>query len=126
MNFVTAMAFSAGIACLAACVTAPDRSDPGAFNLHHRGKVPADQVPAFTDCVMDGFAKAHFLLTKISVRQQRRATGFRVDATVGDNPMSLASVDIFDDGRVELFERALFEMLGERAAFAACVDRFGK
>lgn len=47
----------------------------------------------------------------------------RIETTVGDHPMALASADIFDDGRVELFERTQFEMLVERAAFATCLDR---
>lgn len=106
-----------------ACAT-PDRSDPGAFTSYRQDQVPPSRVPAFTDCLMDGFSKATWFGSTLSMRQHRRALGVRIETSVDAKPMALASADIFDDGRVELFERRLFQMLDERAAFVACLDRF--
>jgi len=110
---------------LAACVTAPTRSDPSAFALVQQGQIPASSVRAFTDCLMDGFNAAHFILTNITVRQQRRTEGYRVEALT--NSALLVSADISENGRVELFESrtaALINTSGERKAFASCLDRF--
>lgn len=123
--FNSFISFAALIAALflAACAL-PDRSDPGAFTSYRQGEIPLPRVPAFTDCVMDGFTKAKWIGSSLTMRQQRRALGVRVETSVDAKPAALASADIFDDGRVELFERKHFQMLDERAAFDACLERF--
>lgn len=110
---------------IAAC-TAPTRSDPSAFSLIQRGKIQKSDIQDFTACVMDGFGESHFILTNITVRQQRRTNGYRVEALT--NSALLISADILDSGQVELFESttaALINTSGERETFSACLERFG-
>ena len=69
---------------------------------------------------------AHFLMTNVESRQTRRTDGYRVETynRVG----ILVSADIFDDGRVELFEAkaaALINATGERDSFKKCLDGLG-
>ncbi len=111
---------------LAGCVAAPTRSEPDEFKSLQRGRVPATNVAAFTDCLMDGFGSAHFSLTNVSTRQQRRADGYRVETETSG--ILLVSADIFESGLVELFESsaaALINTVGEREAFSKCLARLG-
>ena len=87
---------------LTACVTAPTRSDPGAFALTQSGKIPTSSTQPFTDCVMDGFDSSSAILTNVSVRQQRRTERYRVEVLTHSSV--LLSADVFDNGRVELYE----------------------
>jgi hypothetical protein len=110
---------------LAGCVAAPTRTDPGAFKSLHAGRVPVSSVGGFTDCLMDGFNSAHSVLTNVSIRQQRRSDGYRVEAMT--NSAVLVSADILENGRVELLESsaaALINTMGEREAFSKCLARF--
>ena len=114
------------ILCSIAACTAPTRADPSAFSLIQKGKIQVSDIQDFTACVMDGFGESHFILTNITVRQQRRPNGYRVEALT--NSSLLISADILDSGQVELFESstaALINTSGERAAFSACLERFG-
>jgi hypothetical protein len=111
---------------LAGCASAPTRTDADAFKSLQSGRIPPSSVPAFTDCVMDGFSSAHYAITNVSARQQRRTDGYRVEATT--NGILLVSADILESGRVELLESsaaALINTNGERQAFSKCLDRFG-
>ena len=108
-----------------ACVTAPTRSDTAAFALTQSGEIPASSAQPFTDCLMDGFDASSFMLTNVSVRQQRRTERYRVEVLTRSSV--LLSADVFDDGRVELYESsaaALVNLSGERKAFADCLSRF--
>ena len=87
---------------LAACVTAPTRSDPKAFTLTQNGEVPASSTQLFVDCLMDGFDASSLMLTNVSVRQQRRTERYRVETLTHSSV--LLSADVFDNGRVELYE----------------------
>jgi hypothetical protein len=112
---------------LAACVTAPTRSTSGAFTLTQSGDIPASDSQPFTDCLMDGFDASSFMLTNVSIRQQRRTERYRVEVLTHSSV--LLSADVFDNGRVELYESsaaALVNLSGERKAFADCLDRFSK
>jgi len=71
---------------------------------------------------MDGFDRAHLTLTSVHTRQQRRANGYRIETMV--NATALVSVDISDDGRVEMLESTAALMIDtsdERRAFTECV-----
>jgi hypothetical protein len=112
---------------LAACVSAPTRSDSGAFALTQTGEIPASSAQPFTDCLMDGFDASSFMLTNVSVRQQRRTERYRVEVLTYSSV--LLSADVFDNGRVELYESsaaALVNLSRERKAFAGCLDRYLK
>jgi hypothetical protein len=113
------------ISLLTACVAAPTRSDPGAFALTQSGQIPASNTQPFTDCLMDGFDSSSAILTNVSVRQQRRTERYRVEVLTHSSV--LLSADVFDNGRVELYESstaALINLSGERKAFADCLSRF--
>jgi hypothetical protein len=74
---------------------------------------------------MDGFDSSSAILTNVSVRQQRRTERYRVEVLTHSSV--LLSADVFDNGRVELYESstaALINLSGERKAFADCLGRF--
>ena len=121
LSFVSAFI----IFLMTACVTAPPRSSQNAFKLIHEGHVSVKSTQAFTDCLMDGFDVASFVLTTASVRQQRRVEGYRVEVIT--NSAVLISADVFDTGYVKLFESevaALVPTTEERNVFAECLEKF--
>ncbi len=110
---------------LAGCVSAPLRSDVSAFALLQSGQIAPSSVQAFADCVLDGFNDSHYIITNITVRQQRRSDGFRVETLT--HSAILISADVLFDGKVALFESraaALIDTSGERKAFAVCIERY--
>lgn len=110
--------------CLSACA-GPTRDEPGAFKMLADGMVAKSNAPAFADCLLDGFDKAHYAFTIVNVRQQRRADSFRVETTSHSTVM--VSADVFDDGKVRLYESsqaALLNTSGEREAFQRCLERY--
>lgn len=115
------------ILILTACVASNRRTDPKAFQSKQTGRIDKKDVPAFTDCVMDSFSQSHFIMTGFNVKQQRRTDGYRVETFSGGGSMIIMSADIFDDGRVELFEAeaaALINTQGECAAFSECLKKY--
>jgi hypothetical protein len=87
--------------------------------------VAKSTAPAFADCLLDGFDKAHYALTIVNVRQQRRADSFRVETMSHSTVM--VSADVFDDGKVRLYESsqaALLNTRGEKEAFQRCLGRY--
>lgn len=113
------------ISLMTACVTAPPRSSQNAFKLIQEGRISVKSTQAFTDCLMDGFDAASFVLTTASVRQQRRVEGYRVEVIT--NSAVLISADVFDTGYVKLFESevaALVPTTEERNVFAECLKKF--
>lgn len=114
------------ITCLmTACVTAPPRSSQNSFKLIQEGHIPVKNSQSFTDCLMDGFDAASFVLTTASVRQQRRVEGYRVEVIT--NSAVLISADVSDTGYVKLFESevaALVPTKEEHNVFAGCLKRF--
>lgn len=116
------------VTLLTACGAVPTREDPDAFFSVARGRVALRSTAVFADCVMDGFNKAHSLMANVSTRQQRRAKGLRVETFAGGR-FPIASVDVLDDGEVELLEAkaaALINTQGEKDAFASCLARYGE
>ena len=110
---------------MTACVTAPPRSSQSAFKLIQEGRIPIKNTQGFTDCLMDGFDVASFVLTTASVRQQRRVEGYRVEVIT--NSAVLISADVSDTGYVKLFESevaALVPTKEEQNVFAGCLKRF--
>jgi len=121
LSFVSAVI----IFLMTACVTAPPRSSQNAFKLIQEGRISVKSTQAFTDCLMDGFDVASFVLTTASVRQQRRVEGYRVEVIT--NSAVLISADVFDTGYVKLFESevaALVPTTEERNVFAECLKKF--
>ena len=122
LSFVSAFFLT----CLmTACVTAPPRSSQSAFKLIQEGHISVKNTQAFTDCLMDGFDVASFVLTTAGVRQQRRVEGYRVEVIT--NSAVLISADVSDNGHVKLFESevaALVPTTEERNVFAACLKQF--
>jgi hypothetical protein len=111
---------------LTGCVSSPTRTDVEAFTIAATGVIEPKNVQAFTDCLMDGFDKAHWILTSATTRQQRRSNSYRVESFAGGDIL-LISVDVFDDGNTRLFESksaALVNTSGERAAFGRCLEKF--
>ena len=111
---------------LAACVAAPTRTETDAFFILKEGRVAPQNVRAFSDCLLDGFDKAHSVFTNSTSRQQRRADSFRVE-TLGGGRILTISADAFDDGRVVLNESkaaALINTSGQREAFDTCLEKY--
>ena len=111
---------------LSACIKMPTRANTEDFKIIQKGRIAPADVLMFTDCVMDGFEKSHFILTQFNVRQSRRSTGYRVDSCAGGTSHILMSADIFDDGRVALWESSaavLIDTKGERKAFSECLKK---
>lgn len=110
-----------------ACSAAPTRDDASAFKLLQEGKVQPKSTQVFADCLLDGFDKAHYMLTNSTSRQQRRSDSYRVE-TLGGGRMITVSADVFDDGRVLLHESrsaALINTTGQRDAFQKCLSQYG-
>ena len=124
---LTRFAFAALVVLLlAACAAAPTRTDTDAFFVLKEGRIAPTSVRAFTDCLLDGFDKAHFVLTNSTSRQQRRTDSFRVE-TLGGGRIITISADVFDDGRVVLNESksaALINTSGQREAFDRCQAQY--
>jgi hypothetical protein len=126
MRKFTAILITAIPGFLCACGAAPTRLDKAAFTSLQQGKVPPQKTQEFTDCLMDGFSTSHGALANISVRQQRRAEGMRVEAVT--NAIILVSVDVLNTGQVEIYESssaALVNTSGERETFKKCLELLG-
>ncbi|MEQ1622772.1 MAG: hypothetical protein ABL919_15305, partial [Methylococcales bacterium] len=89
---------------------------------------PTD-VPAFVDCVMDGFSRLNLALTTASSKQTKRTDGYRVE-TYSNNRL-IVSADVLNSGNVELFEQkaahGLFDVWstnGELTTFDRCLKKY--
>ena len=121
----TLISLSLVLLLLSAC-SVPTRVNTEAFKLVHEGRVPPKSTQAFTDCLMDGFDEAHFTYTNVAIRQQRRSDSYRVEEFM--NSGLIVSADVFDDGRVQLFESVVADFIytsREREAFAKCLMQYG-
>ena len=106
------------------------RLDEDQFDSIQSGQINSSKVPAFVDCLMDGFGKLNIALTTAVPKQTQRANGFRVETYV-DNKLLIMSADVFYDGKVELFEQknshSLFSVWsteGEKTAFDQCLKKY--
>ena len=117
------------VVLLSGCST-PIRSDVEDFPLKLVGKVRPTDVPAFSDCVQDGFLELEKMWpSPRQVRQERRALGLRIDTRGGANTILIVSVDILNSGHVELFETdhlplRLISKQPERDVFSACLKKY--
>lgn len=111
---------------LSGCQTTYTRADADKFKSIFASVIPKSSVPAFADCVMDGFESGQPFLANTNVRQQRRSTGLRIESHAGSGSNSiLMSADVHDDGRVQLWESdaaLLISTTGVRNAFARCLS----
>ena len=111
---------------IAGCAAPAVRSDTDQFMLLGEGRIQPTSVQAFSDCVLDGFDRAHSQLANVTTRQQRRTDSYRIETLAGGRIL-LVSVDAFDDGRVGFNESksaALVSTSGERMAFDQCLKEF--
>lgn len=107
---------------LMGCVTAPTRNEVAEFKEVGTGRVPVAKLGNFSDCVIDGFDRAHVTPSAFHARQVRRAGSTRIDTMLNNSVM--ISADIHDDGRVELHESSMASLLdlsGEKQTFAECL-----
>ena len=106
---------------------APTRADPEHFRSRDVGMILKTAIPAFGDCVLDGFNPLQGIaFSRRKVQQQRRSTGLRIDTLVADGTILLVSVDVGDDGRVEFFESTFMRLSNkepEFEVFSACKAR---
>jgi len=108
---------------LAGC--AGNRNVAGDFISINSGQIQKSKVLEFVDCVSDTFHDRSFGLERMLNRQQRRSNGYRVEL-VNTGVGTILSADIFEDGRVELFEwskAGLISTGDERKGFALCLDK---
>lgn len=99
---------------------------PEAFKIIKSGRVDSSKVQSISDCIHDGFAGSHGVLTNFTFRMNRRAGGYRIETTVGGT-LVLMSADVMDDGVVELRESNAAGMInttGEKEAFDFCTSKF--
>lgn len=125
-NFVHFTVATFATILLSACA-APTRSDADAFFILKEGQIAPQNVHAFSDCLLDGFDKAHFMIHRFTSRQQRRSNSFRIETLAGGRIITV-SADVFDDGKVVLNESksaALINTSGQRDAFDSCLVQFG-
>jgi hypothetical protein len=126
LRVATLLSLSLVASLLSSCASAPTRADAEAFSLLAEGQIAPAQVQAFASCLLDGFDKAHFMLSNVTSRQQRRFDSYRVE-TLSGGRILLVSADAYDSGRVALNESkaaALIDTSGERDAFAQCLSKF--
>lgn len=111
-------------ATVAGCASPTPELRPSAFRVDQAGRIAPADVPRFADCVSDGFAAAHGVLTRIESSRQRRADGEWVESRTGNAVLARAEVD--DSGAVRLVvtNNPLLTMGAERDAFAACLARY--
>ena len=117
------------ILCLTGCVAAPSRDlNPSEFPMYQSGKIPVNSIQSFKDCIVDGFSNSHWVGTNIHTREQKRSSGYRIEA-IGGGSTQLVSVDILNDGSVALYESNIAKLIdtsGEHNAFKKCLSDFSK
>lgn len=112
---------------LSGCAT-PIRSDVEDFPSKLVGQVNPTDVPAFSDCVQDGFLELEKMWpSPRQVRQERRASGLRIDTRGAANTILIVSVDVMANGHVELYETSRLWVISkqpERDVFTACLKKY--
>jgi hypothetical protein len=111
---------------LNSCMTGATRADDK-FRLLNSGQIDPKSTLAFASCLHDGFLRAHYTITNIETKQQRRVDGWRVETYIAGRMLCI-SADVLDTGRVELWKSprsVLINTSGEVDAFAACLAKYG-
>ncbi len=114
------------IIMMVGCVTYTRENNPANFPMLLSGKIPQNKIPLFNDCLIDGFQGSQSVFKNLSVSQQQRSNGFRIDAVAGGT-MTIVSVDILNDGNVLLYESktaSLINTTGEHKSFKNCLEKF--
>lgn len=94
---------------LSGCST-PTRTDVDQFKLVFSGKINSKDVSLFSECVLEGFDPLQSVgYNPRHIQQLRRGTNSRIDSRVSNNAVLWVSVDINDNGHVELFETTVFQ-----------------
>lgn len=114
---------------LGACNAVPMETtarSPEAFKTVETARFrPADQLHLM-DCVYDGFQSSQAYGFATSVRQTKRADGYRID--VGWTHTQYLVADLKDDGTYRLsiwVNHAQIPLSNELAAASACIKKFG-
>lgn len=118
--------FAVFVLVLAGCVSPRVRGVDGDYSQIASGKVQVVNLPVFRDCVSDAFHDRRFVGVQFKNRQTRRADHLRIEL-VDEDLGPLLSADIYDDGRVELFEINVFAKYRHKDAtegFNRCLTRF--
>lgn len=127
LNWPSTLLFVAAI-LTTSCAT-PTRTDADKFRSRSVGSISTDHTAAFGDCILDGFNPLQgTVFNQRSVKQQRRSTGIRIDILVAAGTILLVSVDVNNDGRIELFETTAMPLTSketEYKVFTACQGKFG-
>lgn len=113
---------------LAACGAPPTRnSDPAQFVVKAEGRVAPSNILSFSDCVIDGFQVSHGMMANIGIKQTRRSTGYRIETLAGGY-IVVTSADIFEDGRVAMYESSAAGLINTKdqiIAFNDCLKKYG-
>ena len=112
---------------LTGCSAQPTRdNNPDHFILLAQGRINSEDNSLFIDCLLNEFASSYSVLSNRETKQQWRSDVRRVEVYIAGNSLSI-SADVFNDGRVKLFESknsALINTRGQRTAFNKCIDKF--
>jgi hypothetical protein len=115
---------------LMACSATSTRNDVEKFDLKMVGNIRPTDVIKFSDCILNELSPLEGTeLKRRKIKQTKWSWGTRVDTRVGDNTILLASIDINDNGKVEIFETnafPLFDAEPEIEAFKICINQFSK
>lgn len=110
---------------LSAC--AGNRNVVGDFNSINKGHIEQSKILEFVECVSDHFKDRQTGIdTFFFNRQQRRSDGYRIEL-VSTTLGLVISADVFEDGRVELFETSgliRVRLRNEREGFAFCLNEY--
>ena len=125
----TFLLLAASTVCLfvSSCMPAATRADVNKFKLLNSGQIDPKSTQAFVSCLHDGFLKAHYMISNIETKQQRRVDGWRVETYIAGRMLCI-SADVLDSGRVELWKdrgSVLINTSGEVDTFAACLAKYG-
>ncbi len=126
MKFFSLVFFSLVSLLLSGCINAPTRLDVSDFYILNEGKISPMQKSNFADCLLDGFDKSHTGWVNMINRQQRRTDSIRVESLLKGDTI-LISVDVFDNGRVVLYESRAAKFIntaGEKASFEKCLSSY--
>ena len=106
----------------------PARKDIDAFKLMFTGHVNTRDIPRFSDCILDGFNSLEGRrMSPRDVRQQQRSTGSRIETLVAAGDILFVSIDIHNDGLVELYETTAAPLNSkepEHNIFFICLEKY--
>ena len=111
------------------CSCAGSRNVKGDFEVIETGKIPKEDIPKFVDCVSHVFQDRTLGLgVDMRSRHQQRSDKYLIELVVTEKGIQL-SADIYNDGRVALYDRVGFfhnnvRYEDEINGFSNCVKQF--